>query len=136
MRNDPLVVYVVDPDRAIGEGLTTLLDTYGIGVRLYPDAEAFLSEMPVTDRAPACLVAEANLPGLSGPALVHRLRSAGHKLPVLLLLSTASPAILQLAEAANGIDVIEKPMLDGELVDKILGMMPRESAPRPVGTHS
>ncbi len=136
MRNDSLVVYVVDPDRAIGEGLATLLNTYAIRVQCYPDGESFLEALPRDNGGRACLVAEADLPGLSGPALLHRLRRAGRHLPVLLLLSTATPEIIRQVQTAEGIDVIEKPMLDGELVDKILRLMYRETPPLPVGAHN
>jgi FixJ family two-component response regulator len=110
----------VDPDQAIGDGLATLLNTYGIEVRSYPDAEAFLESWLHEHPDHCCLLVEANLPGLSGPALIQRLLDECADLPVLLLISTSSPNLIEVAQSSSRIGVIEKPFLDGTLIEELL----------------
>jgi FixJ family two-component response regulator len=110
----------VDPDQAIGEGLATLLNTYGIEVCSYQDAEAFLEAWPHLYPAHCCLLVEADLPGLSGPALLQKLLGDCADLPVLLLISTSSPELIEVARGSSRIGVIEKPFVGGMLTDRIL----------------
>jgi FixJ family two-component response regulator len=110
----------VDPDQAIGDGLATLLNTYDIEVRSYRDAEAFLESWPHEHPDHCCLLVEANLPGLSGPALIQRLLDDCADLPVLLLISTSSPKLIEVAQSSSRIGVIEKPFVNGLLTEKVL----------------
>ena len=120
MKCDDFVVHVVDPDQAIGDGLATLLNTYGIQVAYYPDAESFLESQPHTSQGHCCLLVDADLPGLSGPALLQQLRDDFAQVPVLLLVSTSSPGLIEAARSSSRIGVIEKPFINGVLIDEIL----------------
>lgn len=119
------VVHVVDPDQAIAEGLATLLDTYGIQVRSYENAEEFLESSPRMHAEDCCLLVEADLPGLSGPALLQQLLDDCADLPVLLLISTSSPELIEVARSSSRIGVIEKPFIDGVLIDQLLRLKHR-----------
>jgi two-component system CheB/CheR fusion protein len=110
----------VDPEAAIAEGLATLLNTYGIDVECYPDAETFLRSRKTHAPARGCLVVEADLPGVSGPALIERLDGGPKGLPVVLMVSTSSPELIAVASASDRICVIEKPCVDDTLVQAIL----------------
>jgi len=110
----------VDPDRAIGEGLTALLNTYGMQVQSYSDAESFLGARPDICSSCCCLLVEANLPGQSGPALLQQLRDEGSELPAILLLSTSYPDQIKQAQNTSRISVMEKPLVEGTLIDKLL----------------
>lgn len=120
MKNHKFVVHVVDPDPAIADGLVTLLDTYGIQVAYYPDAESFLKSQPRTCRGHCCLLVDADLPDLSGPALLQQLRDDFSKVPVLLFVSTSSPELIEAAKASSRVSVIEKPFANGALIDTLL----------------
>lgn len=120
MKHDKFVVHVVDPDAAIADGLSTLFDTYGIEVLSYPDAEFFLEAMPPPCFGHCCVLIEANLPGMSGPALLQKLRDERADLPVLLLISTSYPRLTEALQGSRQIGVIEKPCSNGMLVKKVL----------------
>jgi FixJ family two-component response regulator len=120
LKNDEFVVHVVDPDEAIAEGLATLLNTYGIEVLSYPDAETFLDAWPQPCPAHCCLLVAADLPGLSGPALLRKVLDARPNLPVSLLISTSSPELIEVARVSSQIGVIEKPFVNGMLTDRVL----------------
>lgn len=120
MKHDEFTVHVVDPDRAIGDGFTVLLSTYGIAVHSYPDAESFLERWPRMSAQRCCLIVEADLPGLSGPALIHRIADECDDLAVVLLVSTASPELTDIAKRSGRIGVIEKPFAHGTLIDELV----------------
>lgn len=120
MKNHKFVVHVVDPDPAIADGLVTLLDTYDIQVAYYPDAESFLESQPRKCRGHCCLLVDADLPDLSGPALLQQLRDDFARVPALLIVSTSSPELIEAAQSSSRISVIEKPFVHGTLIDTLL----------------
>ena len=120
--HEKFVVHVVDPDKAIAEGLATLLNTYGIGVQCYPDAESFLSSWRPGPSCRCCLLAEAEMPGLSGPALLRKLRDRHIDIPVLLLVSTSSPELIEVARRSDQVGVIEKPCVSHTLMEQVLSI--------------
>ena len=115
------MVHVVDSDQAIADGLATLLGTYGIEVRSYPDAGSFLEFWLPRRWRNGCLVADADLPGLGAPALLRELRELKVDIPVLLLIGTSTPEMIEAARRSGAIGVIQKPCLDHTLIDLVLG---------------
>lgn len=120
MKRDNFVVHIVDSDQAIADGLATLLSTYGIEVLSYPDAESFLKFWLPRRACNCCLIAEADLPGLSGPALLRELRELHVDIPVLLLVSTSSPELIEVARNSSHIGVVEKPCVDESLINRVI----------------
>jgi two-component system CheB/CheR fusion protein len=121
----PLIVHIVDPDQAIADGLRTLLHTYGMQVVYYPDAESFLDARPDVHAGLHCLLVEADLPDLSGPALLQKIRDDLDDLPVLLFVSTLSPDLIAAAQNSRQIRVIEKPFVNSTLIDTLLRLQQR-----------
>ncbi|MEJ2273403.1 MAG: response regulator [Woeseiaceae bacterium] len=119
MQQASFVVHIVDPDAAIADGLSTLLSTYGIDVIAYPDAESFLQSRSAALQQRGCLLVEADLPGVSGPALLQQVHD---QLAVVLLVSTSSPDLIDVASSSSRVRVIEKPCVDGALVDALLSI--------------
>lgn len=120
MKHDRFVVHAVDPDPAIADGLKALLDTYGMQVCYYPDAESFLQSQRDASHDRCCLLVDADLPGLSGPALLQQLSNGFSRVPVLLFVSTSSPELIEAARSSSRVIVIEKPFVDGMLVEQLL----------------
>ncbi len=118
------IVYVIDPDEGIGEALTTLLGTYGIHVRYFPDANNFLQAFPTGDIKHGCLLVEACLPGLSGLAMLRRLRAQGCELPVIVLNNSASDDISHQALRLGATDVLEKPLINAFLMERLAELLP------------
>lgn len=109
------VVVVVDDDLALRSSLKFALELEGFSVRTYADASALLDDgLP----AAGCLVIDQKLPGMSGLELLHHLRLRHVLLPVILI--TTHPTRALLAQAAMaGVRVIEKPLLTNALTDGI-----------------
>lgn len=76
------VVYVVDDDASFLTAVSRLLRSAGYAVRTFSRAEQFLSELTDTH---GCVIADLQMPGLSGLELQEALTRTGHTLPVIFL---------------------------------------------------
>ncbi len=76
------VLYVVDDDASFLTAVSRLLRAAGYAVRTFSKAEEFLAQLADT---PGCLIADLQMPGLSGLELQEALSRAGHALPVIFL---------------------------------------------------
>jgi FixJ family two-component response regulator len=77
------IVFVVDDDRSVRDSLHRLITSVGMVVEVFPTAQAFLNA-PRGD-APACLVLDVRLPGLSGLDLQRELANSSATLPIIFL---------------------------------------------------
>lgn len=116
-------VFVVEPDAAICDGLTALINSQNIPVRCYKNAETFLDF--VCERHPVCgcLLLEAELPGLSSFELLRRLPKHGVCIPAIVLVSTSNRWIAKQALNAGACEVIEKPLLNNGVLDAVLRLL-------------
>ena len=119
MLHEEHTVYVIDPDEAVHDALTALLSASGTRVVCFANAEAFLDSSFVHSAMRGCVLAEANLPGMGSLALLRRLRSLGVDLPVVILTSTSNRDIADQVLKAGAAEVIEKPLVDGLLLDRL-----------------
>ena len=118
------IVYVVDSDEAIGEGLTALLGTYNIEVRRFADAKGFLDLVPTLALDHGCLLIEEKLTDQSGVSLVRQLREQGHNLPIILLTSTSNRDTRRQALKFGATDVLEKPLINAFLIERLTRLLP------------
>jgi two-component system response regulator FixJ len=82
MSETAAVVHVVDDDASFLSAISRLLRGAGYAVRTFSSAEEFLAQVSDT---PGCVVADLQMPGLSGLDLQEALKKAGHTLPVVFL---------------------------------------------------
>ena len=119
MRYEEDIVYVIDPDEAVHDALTTLLGANGTRVVCYPNAEAFFDSTSAHSLRRGYLLVEANLPGMGSLALLRRLRARGVDLPVVVLTSTSNREIANQALKAGAVEVIEKPLVHDRLLNRL-----------------
>jgi FixJ family two-component response regulator len=79
---DP-IVFVVDDDPSIRDVLQRLIQSVGLHIQTFGSAQEFLNSR--RPGAPACLVLDVRLPGLSGLDLQRELAEAGIRLPIILI---------------------------------------------------
>lgn len=110
-------VYVVDDDDAVLISLRFLLETDGFAVRTFRNATALLNatSAPGAD----CYVIDYKMPGINGIELAGRLRRSYGDTPVILITGYPDGNIFARAAAAGVKDVVEKPLLDENLVKRI-----------------
>ena len=115
-------VYVIDPDEAVHDALTTLLGVNNTRVVCYPNAEAFLSSTISHRSTRGVLLVEANLPGMGTLAFLRQLRIQGVDFPVVVLTSTSNREIAKQALKAGAMEVIEKPLVSDRLLELLPGL--------------
>jgi len=77
------IVFVVDDDASFRAAVSRLLRAAGHQVRVFASASEFLQSLPATGSG--CVVADLQMPGLSGLDLQAALAGNGNPLPVLFL---------------------------------------------------
>lgn len=110
-------VFIVDADAAVAAALSSMLRTYAIDVYTYHSAEEFLAGYTPAENA--CLVAELDLPGLSGIELLERLRAMHSSLPVIITASSADVPEAVEAMRAGAVDFMEKPYSQERLLQRL-----------------
>jgi len=110
------VVIVVDDDLAVRNSLKFSLEIEGLAVRSYATGAEVLRAGDLA--LCSCLIVDEKMPGMSGLDLIAQLRARRIAAPAILITSHPSLSLRQRAERAD-VPIVEKPLLGGELLDKI-----------------
>ena len=110
----PPIVYVVDDDDEVRGAIRSMLEDDGQTVEDFADSEAFLAAF--RPGLEACLLIDANLPGMSGMDLLRHLKTAGHHLPSIMITGFSDVPMAVQAMKSGATDFIEKPIRGGELL--------------------
>jgi two-component system CheB/CheR fusion protein len=100
-------VFLVDDDDALRETMRELIAREGRPVEAFASGEAFLEAYRPGRKG--CLLVDARLPGLSGIALLQRLKEERHALPSIMITGHGEISMAVEAMKAGAIDFIEKP---------------------------
>jgi RNA polymerase sigma factor (sigma-70 family) len=117
MTERPPIVFIVDDDASVREGLKNLIRSVGLHVELFGSATEFLE----TQRpdAPSCLVLDVRLPGISGLDLQRRLADANVHVPIIIITGHGDIPMSVRAMKAGAIEFLTKPFRDQDLLDAI-----------------
>jgi FixJ family two-component response regulator len=83
MKTGDPIVFVVDDDSSMREALTDLITSIGLLVEALKSAREFLARR--RPDAPACLILDVGLPGLSGLDLQRELVRAEASIPIIFI---------------------------------------------------
>ena len=117
MNPEEPIVFAVDDDVSMREALSRLFRSIGMRAEIFASAEEFLRfKRP---DAPACLVLDVRLPGLSGLDLQRELEVASFPIPIIFI--TGHGDIPMSVEAMKGgaVEFLTKPFRDQALLDAI-----------------
>jgi len=128
MTEDKAVVFVVDDDESMRRSLATLLRSVGLDARVFPSPQDFMrAERP---DAPACLVLDVRMPGMSGLAFQEQLAKAGIGLPIVFITGHGDVPMTVRAMKAGAVEFLTKPFDDQVLLDAIHGAIERDRGRR------
>ncbi len=108
------VIFIIDDDAHVRAAIRSAVEESGRVVADYATAEEFLEAY--RPGGEACLLVDAYLPGMSGLALLQRLRKAGDRLPAIMITGHGDVPMAVQAMKAGALDFIEKPVGKGELL--------------------
>ena len=128
MKETNSIVFVIDDDPSIREAIDSLIRSVGINVRTFGSAQEFMaSKRP---DAPACLVLDVRMPGLSGLDLQRELANAGIRIPVIFITGHGDIPMSVRAMKAGAVEFLTKPFRDQDLLDAISQAIERDRAER------
>lgn len=129
MKAAPPIVFVVEDDASVREALSSLIRSVGLRVDVFPSARDFLrSKAPEATNAPACLVLDVRLPGLSGMDLQRELAAANNPIPIIFITGHGDIPMSVRAMKAGAAEFLTKPFRDEDLLQAIRQAIARDAA--------
>jgi len=111
------LVYVVDDDVSVREGVASLVRSAGLEAKALASGQEFLAiQRP---EIPSCLVLDVQLPGLSGLDVQQELVRSGANLPIIFLTGYGDIPMTVRAIQAGAADFLTKPFEKEELLSAI-----------------
>ena len=111
------MVFVVDDDSSMREALTDLITSVGLPVEEFKSAREFLGHR--RPDAPACLVLDVRLPGLSGLELQRELLRTEAPIPIVFITGHGDIPMSVRAIKEGAVEFLAKPFRDQDLLDAI-----------------
>ena len=117
MDREQQVVYVIDDDAGIRDGLQLLLETTGQTVSVYANARDFLVDFtPIMN---GCLLLDIRLPNMSGLELQIQLKKLHSTLPIIFISGHGDIPMAVEAMRQGALDFIRKPFREQDLLERI-----------------
>ncbi|MBB4575665.1 response regulator transcription factor [Rhizobium lentis] len=122
------IVYIIDDDASVREGLGDLLRSVGLEVLTFASSQEFLDS--TRPDVPGCIILDVRLPGRSGLEFQSMLTSLGIELPVIFISAHSDIPISVRAMKAGAIEFLTKPLREQELLDAAYAGIERDCARR------
>jgi FixJ family two-component response regulator len=111
------IVFVVDDDGDVREGLQALLGSIGLRSMTFASTAQFLQRGPPTDVS--CLILDVRLPGLGGLDLQAQLAAAKISIPIIFITGHGDIPMTVRAMKAGAIEFLTKPFREQDLLDAV-----------------
>jgi len=120
------LVHVVDDNAEMRASLQLLLKSVALDAQTYASADEFLLRFSPTADRPAVLLLDVRMPGMSGMALLERLRAQHPSLPVIMITGHGDIDMAVRAMKLGAMDFITKPFSTQALLDRVQEMVRRD----------
>jgi FixJ family two-component response regulator len=110
-------VFVVDDDESLRNSLRWLIESVGLDVETYAEAQEFLDAYD--GKQHACLVLDLRMPRMSGLELQETLASRNMTIPIIFITAHGEVPAAVRAMKGGAVDFISKPFSDQLLLDRI-----------------
>ncbi len=110
-------IAVVEDDNSVREATIGLLRSHGFIVKGFPSADEFLKSNRI--RITSCLIADVQMPNMSGLALYGQLVASGTPIPTILITAYPDEVVRARALSAGVTGYLTKPFSEKDLLDCI-----------------
>jgi FixJ family two-component response regulator len=124
---DP-IVFVVDDDPLIRDGLRSLIKSVGLHVETFGSSREFMQRRP--SDAPGCLVLDVRLPRLSGLDLQRELNESNFQIPIIFMTGHGDIPMSVRAMKNGAQEFLTKPVRGQDLLDAVQQAIARDRAAR------
>jgi FixJ family two-component response regulator len=108
------VIAIVDDDDGVRASLASLVRSIGYEAQAYESGVDFLRHAPGDD--PACMIADVQMPIITGDELQARLIAAGRHFPIIFMTAFPSENVRQRVMAAGAHCYLGKPSSGDEII--------------------
>jgi FixJ family two-component response regulator len=114
---DRQLVHIIDDDLSICEGLSNLLEAFGIRTACYASAEQFRKFLghPLA----GCILLDARLPGMSGPEFQDEILQSECRMPVIFMTAHGDMPMVRKVMKAGAVEFLFKPFQKEELLQAV-----------------
>jgi FixJ family two-component response regulator len=121
------LVSVVEDDQFFRESMRRLMRSLGYRVEAFESAADFLASPRLGDSA--CLIADVNMPAMTGVELHRHLMDSGHEIPTILVAAYADDDVEARALKDGVICYLRKPVDEKDLERCLLAALQRHERP-------
>jgi len=104
----PTLVAVVEDDQFFRESMRRLMRSRGYRVQAFPSAGDFLASPHLSETA--CLIADVQMPAMTGPELYRHLIASGYQIPTILMTAFADDRVRTRALKDGVVCYLQKPV--------------------------
>ena len=108
------LISVVDDDESMREAIRGLMKALGYTSQAFASAQEFLNSRQVPRTS--CLIADVQMPGMTGLELHHRLVASGESIPTILITAFPDDSARQRALGDGVVCYLSKPFDENELL--------------------
>jgi FixJ family two-component response regulator len=108
------LISIVDDDESMREAIRGLMKSLGYRAEALASAEEFLNSRSL--HSTSCLIADMQMPGMTGLELHRRLMAAGEKIPTILITAYPEESVRQRAMADGVVCYLSKPFEENDLL--------------------
>jgi FixJ family two-component response regulator len=110
----PSEIAVIDDDASVRAATDNLLSSLGYLVQTFASAEEFLLSTKL--HSSSCVIADVQMPGMSGLDLLTHVRAQGHNAPFILITAFPEDSVRARALKAGAIGFLAKPFVAPALI--------------------
>ena len=114
MPNVKPLISIVEDDESVREAIKGLMRSLGYRVAAVASPQEFLSSRQL--RRTSCLIADMQMPGMTGFELYQRLSTSGKPIPTILITAYPDDGVRERALAAGVIGYLSKPFEEDDLL--------------------
>ena len=107
-------ISIVDDDAGVRNATRSLVRSLGYHVAAFASAEEFLKSEQLYETS--CLIADVQMPGLSGIELQEFLDATGHRIPIIFIAAFPDDRVRARAMRAGAVSLMSKPFTDTSLI--------------------
>jgi FixJ family two-component response regulator len=123
---DQSQISIVDDDQSFRDSMRRLLRSLNYAVAVFPSAAEFLASPELA--ATACLVADIQMPAMTGVELYEHLIETGHAIPTILVTGYPNDGVRQRMLTLGVECYLPKPLEEAVLIDCLRSAVSRRKA--------
>jgi FixJ family two-component response regulator len=109
------MISIVDDDRSVREAVKSLVRSLGYDAVTFASAEDYLGSDCI--RESECLIADVQMPGMTGIDLRDRLIADGYRKPIIFMSALSAEEVPVRVREAGACGFLRKPFTDERLIE-------------------